>query len=123
MIARYKNPDNDPRGPWLLSDLAARNFYGQGTYPITTPKGRRISGPPAGSYWRVSKEKFDALAKDNRIWWGESEETPTWELNVSCPKLRPVLWVRQSGVGKMLVALKFQARAFANNVFPPGGCL
>ena len=27
MIARYKNPDNDPRGPWLLSDLAARNFY------------------------------------------------------------------------------------------------
>ena len=25
MNARYKNPDNDPRGPWLLSDLAARN--------------------------------------------------------------------------------------------------
>lgn len=29
MIARYKNPDNDPRGVWLLSDLAARNFYAQ----------------------------------------------------------------------------------------------
>ncbi len=27
MIARYKNPDNDPRGAWLLGDLAARNFY------------------------------------------------------------------------------------------------
>ncbi len=27
MTARYQNPDNDPRGPWLLSDLAARNFY------------------------------------------------------------------------------------------------
>ena len=26
MLARYKNPDNDPRGPWMLSDLAAREF-------------------------------------------------------------------------------------------------
>jgi adenine-specific DNA-methyltransferase len=73
MLDRYKNPDDDPRGPWLLSDLAARNFYGQGRYSITTPSGRHISGPPAGSYWRVSKQKFDDLAKDNRIWWGESE--------------------------------------------------
>ena len=74
MIARYKNPDDDPRGPRLLSDLAARNFYGSGTYSITTPRGRVISGPPSGSYWRVSKQKFDELAKDNRIWWGESED-------------------------------------------------
>ena len=72
MIARYKNPDNDPRGPWLLGDLAARNFYGKGVYPITTPSGRIIPGPPAGSYWRVSKEKFDEYNKDGRIWWGES---------------------------------------------------
>ena len=72
MIARYKNPDNDPRGDWLLSDLAARNFYAQGRYPITTKSGKVIPGPPAGSYWRVSKVKFDALDRDNRIWWGES---------------------------------------------------
>lgn len=70
MIARYKNPDNDPRGPWLLGDLAARNFYGQGRYPIKTPSGKVISGPPAGSYWRVSEEKFHELDRDNRIWWG-----------------------------------------------------
>lgn len=72
MIARYKNPDNDPRGDWLLSDLAARNFYAQGRYPITTKSGKVIPGPPAGSYWRVSKEKFDELDRDNRVWWGES---------------------------------------------------
>ena len=72
MLARYKNPDNDPRGPWLLSDLAARNQYTQGIYPIATKNGRVISGPPTGSYWRVSREKFDQLDADNRIWWGES---------------------------------------------------
>jgi len=72
MIARYKNPDNDPRGPWLLSDLAARNFYAAGRYPITTPSGRVIDGPPAGSYWRISKERFEELERDGRIWWGRT---------------------------------------------------
>ena len=72
MLARYKNPDDDPRGPWLLSDLAARNVYREGRYPITTKTGRVIPGPPAGSYWRVSKAKFEELDRDNRIWWGAS---------------------------------------------------
>ena len=72
MLARYKNPDDDPRGPWLLSDLAARNPYDQGRYAIETPSGRTIAGPPAGSYWRVSKERFEELRADGRIWWGKS---------------------------------------------------
>jgi adenine-specific DNA-methyltransferase len=76
MLARYKNPDNDPRGAWLLSDLAARNFYAQGLYEISTPSGRIISAPPAGSYWRVSKEKFAALDADKRIWWGDGDSRP-----------------------------------------------
>ena len=71
MRARYKNPDKDPRGPWLLSDLAARNYYAQGRYSITTPSGKVIKGPPAGSYWRVKKERFKELEDDNRIWWGK----------------------------------------------------
>ena len=74
MVARYKNSDSDPRGPWLLGDLAARNFYGQGRYPIITPSGKVISGPPAGSYWRVSEDKFRELDSDNRIWWGTTGE-------------------------------------------------
>lgn len=67
----YKNPDNDPRGNWRPNNLAARNYYSKGTYPITCPGGRIIDGPPHGSYWRVSEEKFRELDKDNRIWWGK----------------------------------------------------
>ena len=74
MKDRYQNPDNDSRGPWLLGDLAARNYYSKGTYSITTPTGKIIDGPPAGSYWRISKEKFNDLDEDNRIWWGQSGE-------------------------------------------------
>lgn len=70
MEARYSNPDQDPRGPWKAGDLSARNYYGEGTYPITCPSGRQLAGPPPGTYWRVSKQKFDELDRDNRIWWG-----------------------------------------------------
>jgi site-specific DNA-methyltransferase (adenine-specific)/adenine-specific DNA-methyltransferase len=68
---RYKNVDNDPRGPWKPGDLSARNPYSIGVYPITCPSGRLISGPPKGMYWRVSKEKLDDLNADGRIWWGK----------------------------------------------------
>jgi len=69
---RYINPDNDPRGPWKPSDLSGRNFYSLGTYPITTPSGRVIPGPPKGRYWTVSKEKLEELVRNNRIWWGKT---------------------------------------------------
>jgi adenine-specific DNA-methyltransferase len=68
----YQNRDNDPRGPWKTSDLSARNFYSLGKYPITTPSGRQIVGPPGGNYWRVSEENFWKLDADNRIWWGKN---------------------------------------------------
>jgi len=67
---RYKNPDNDPRGPWTSGDLQARNYYSEGTYPITCPSKRVIQGPGAGMYWRVSKTKFMELDQDGRIYWG-----------------------------------------------------
>ncbi|HDS1220728.1 TPA: site-specific DNA-methyltransferase [Stenotrophomonas maltophilia] len=67
----YKNPDNDPRGPWKSSDLSARNSYSLGIYPVTTPSGRTISGPPPGRFWSISKAKLEELDADNRIWWGK----------------------------------------------------
>ena len=72
MDARYSNPDEDPRGPWKPGDLSARNYYSEGTYPISTPSGRVIPGPPAGRYWVVAKAKFDQMNADGRIWWGEN---------------------------------------------------
>lgn len=77
----YKNPDNDPRGLWRPNNLAARNFYSKGTYSITCPSGRVIKGPPAGSYWRVSEEKFWEMDHDGRIWWGKDGN------NVPAPKI------------------------------------
>ena len=77
----YRNPDEDPRGPWRPNNLAARNSYSKGVYSITCPGGRKIDGPPKGSYWRVSKERFLELDADGRIWWGEGGN------NVPAPKI------------------------------------
>ena len=71
MEARYSNPDNDSRGVWTSGDVSARNYYGEGTYSVTCPSGRVISGPPPGRYWSVSKKQFNELDGDGRIWWGE----------------------------------------------------
>jgi adenine-specific DNA-methyltransferase len=73
MEARYTNPDNDPRGPWLRGNLNARNFYSRGLYAITTPSGRIVPGPPEGSYWRVAEERFRELDADGRIYWDQTE--------------------------------------------------
>ena len=66
----YKNPDNDPRGPWKSTPLHARNYYSQGSYEVTSPTGN-VFTPPPGRYWAISKESFIALCNDGRVWWGK----------------------------------------------------
>ena len=66
----FKNPDDDPRGPWKATPFHARNIYSQGLYEIESPTGRKIS-PPSGTYWRYSRESFEQMISENRIWWGK----------------------------------------------------
>src|SRR6266849_9569772 len=77
----YSNPDGDPRGAWRPNNLAARNYYSKGTYSIKCPGGRFISGPPPGSYLRVSEDRFWSLDREGRIWWGKDKN------NVPAPKI------------------------------------
>jgi adenine-specific DNA-methyltransferase len=77
MEARYKNPDNDPRGPWKAENMSARNRYDAGVYSVFCPSGRAIDGPPTGRYWVIDESKFKALDADKRIWWGaDGNNTP-----------------------------------------------
>ncbi|MCX6338738.1 MAG: site-specific DNA-methyltransferase [Candidatus Aureabacteria bacterium] len=69
MNARYKNPDNDPRGKWMSGGLDVKTYSAEYDYSITTPSGR-IVNPPGGSCWRLSKQRLEEYKKDNRIWFG-----------------------------------------------------
>lgn len=70
MDGRYSNSDSDMRGPWTSGDLSVKSYNADYDYPITTPSGR-IVNPPKGACWRVSKDKFEELKADNRIWFGK----------------------------------------------------
>ncbi len=66
---RYSNPDNDPRGPWMSSDISVGPAIEANIYPITTPSGRIVE-PPAARSWRLSRNAFRERLQDNRIWFG-----------------------------------------------------
>lgn len=67
--ARYSNPDNDPRGVWMSSDISVKTYNPNTDYPITAPSGRVIE-PPTGRCWSLSKNEFLERLHDNRIWFG-----------------------------------------------------
>ncbi len=74
--ARYSNPDNDPRGVWMSSDISVKTYNSASDYPITTPSGRIVE-PPAGRCWSLSKKAFFERLQDNRIWFGPNgDNTP-----------------------------------------------
>jgi len=79
--ARYSNVDNDPRGLWTSGDCTisltggqrgaqfSRTGFSANIYELTTPSGR-IASPPPGTCWRFSKERFQELIDENRIYFG-----------------------------------------------------
>jgi len=73
-IARYQNPDNDPRGPWKPVDywnVASPVDRPNLVYTIKNPNtGKDIT--PEKKAWKYSRETHEGHVKDNRIWWGSA---------------------------------------------------
>jgi adenine-specific DNA-methyltransferase len=61
----YKNPDNDPRGPWFQSNLQSPNYRANLQYDVISPNGSILKAPKNG--WRWSKEKLDAWIADGTV--------------------------------------------------------
>ncbi len=70
MVANYKNPDNDPRGVYKADNFSVGPAVEKNIYEITTPSGRKVL-PPDGYSWRFSKERFEELLADNRVYFGK----------------------------------------------------
>ena len=67
---KYKNPDNDPRGVWYSTNLSVKTYSKKNDYVITSPAGIEFSPPPSRC-WAVSKQKYEELLADGRIWFGK----------------------------------------------------
>ena len=70
MNARYKNPDNDPRGDWKPGDCVGNGVRKNGYYDVTGPTGK-VFNVPEGKHWVYAPDTMSRLIAENRIWWGK----------------------------------------------------
>ncbi len=74
-LARYANPDHDPRGPWRQgADGTAKSGNESLRYEITLPSGRVVK-PPKGNYWRFTQETFERARDEGRVWFGRGGDS------------------------------------------------
>ena len=77
--ARYKNPDNDARGVWKSDNFSVGPAVTKNIYEIITPSGRKVM-PPSGRSWLYSREKYEELRKDDRVWFGiDGSNVPSYK--------------------------------------------
>jgi adenine-specific DNA-methyltransferase len=68
MNARYKNPDNHPKGAWKATPLHAKS--GVNNQPYVFSNGV-IWTPPAGTFRRFNDESMREMEANNQIWFGK----------------------------------------------------
>lgn len=66
----YKNPDKDPKGPWVSTDFTAPGFRPNQMYEITTPSGTTVT-PPTGRCWKNLFDVYKKYQEEGRLWFGE----------------------------------------------------
>ena len=74
MNARYKNPDNDPRGDWKPGDCVGNGVRKNGYYDVIGPTGK-VFNVPTGKHWVYAPETMKRLIEENRIWWGKDGDS------------------------------------------------
>ena len=67
--SNFKNPDEDPRGPWASTDFTAQGWRPNQMYEVTTPGGT-VYTPPPGRCWGNIEPAFRQLIAEGRIWFG-----------------------------------------------------
>ena len=87
---RYKNPDDDPRGPWQSVSVNAQGGHGTPSqfYDFTAPNGK-VHTLPAGRCWLYTWPVMQEKIADKRIWFGASGNNAPRERNF-CPRRKPV---------------------------------
>jgi adenine-specific DNA-methyltransferase len=71
VLARYKNPDDDPRGPWQSISATAQAGHATAAqfYELLAPGGR-VHCPPKGRCWVYSQARMDEAIERGEIWFG-----------------------------------------------------
>lgn len=76
VLSRYKNPDDDPRGPWQSVSINAQAGHATPSqfYDLTLPSGRTIR-PPRGRCWLYTHARLQIEIAANNIWFGSDGDS------------------------------------------------
>lgn len=66
----FKNPDGDPRGPWVSTDFTAQGWRPNQMYRLRTPGGAEYE-PPPGRCWANIEPEYLRLLAEGRMWFGK----------------------------------------------------
>lgn len=68
---RYRNPDNDPRGPWqsISANVQAGHATPTQFYPLVAPNGV-VHHPPNGRCWSYTRERMQREIAAGNVWFG-----------------------------------------------------
>lgn len=69
--AAYKNPNNDPKGPWRGVSLSAQGYRPNQMYEIQSPITGKRHRPPEGSCWKVVEPQYRRLLAEGRMYFGK----------------------------------------------------
>ena len=69
-LAKFRDTDCDPRGPWKAENLSSGKPYAAGQFEIVGPSGKSFY-PPAGRFWRCNEVQYKAWLADRRITFGK----------------------------------------------------
>jgi adenine-specific DNA-methyltransferase len=116
---RFRNPDNDPRGPWRQGDDGtAKSGTDKQRFPITLPSGRTVT-PKQGRYWAFSQETFEKARAEGRAYFGKNgDRLPI--IKRYADKVRegvaPRTWLTAADVGTNQSAKRDHLRKLLSNL-------
>jgi adenine-specific DNA-methyltransferase len=72
VLKRYRNPDDDPRGPWqsVSANVQAGHAVDSQFYEIEAPNGKTHT-PPKGRCWAYNKERMEKEIEEGNIYFGK----------------------------------------------------
>jgi adenine-specific DNA-methyltransferase len=67
----FRNPDNDPKGPWASTDFTGQTGHATESqfYTIKAPNGK-LHPPPPGRCWALAERNFYRLVEEGRVHFG-----------------------------------------------------
>ena len=95
-LARYRNPDNHPKGRWaadnLMANIKGGRYVSALHYAISNPRTGQQHYPSGRGNWRFNAEKMQRLLANDEIYFGKDDQGRPQLKRFLCDLKRGMSW-------------------------------